>query len=60
MVVALTPSLLTCHPCAIYQKPEMLFQTAMFCVSSANQCLADELVPQLDEWVGVGTGELLH
>ena len=57
MVLALTPSLL--HG-AIYQKPETLFQTAMFCVSSANQCSADELVPQLDERVGVGTGELLH
>ena len=64
MVLALTPSLLTCHPRAIYQKPETLFQTAMFCASSANQCSVDELVPQLDErvgvGVGVGTGELLH
>jgi len=44
----------------IIKGPETLFQSAMFCVSSANQCLADELVPHVDERVGVGTGELLH
>ena len=31
---------------------------AMFCASSANQCSPDELVPQLNERAGVGTGEL--
>ena len=30
---------------------------AMFCASSANQCSPDELVPQLNERVGVGTEE---
>ncbi|EDR12090.1 uncharacterized protein LACBIDRAFT_323109 [Laccaria bicolor S238N-H82] len=58
MVVAVTPSLLTCHPHGIYQNHETRFHRAMFCASSANQCSADELVPQLDERVGVGTGEL--
>ena len=58
MVVALTPFLLTCRPRANYQNPETLFQRAMSCASSANQCSADELVSQLDERVGVGTGEL--
>ena len=30
----------------------------MFYASSANQCSANELVPQLDARVGVGTGKL--
>ena len=49
-------SLLTCRPGANH---ETLFQRTMFCASSANQCSTDELVPQLDEMVRVGTGELL-
>ena len=49
-------SLLTCHPGANH---ETLFQRTMFCASLANQCSTDELIPQLDEMVRVGTGELL-
>ena len=30
---------------------------AMFCASTANQCSPDELVPQLNERVGVGIGK---
>ena len=30
---------------------------SMFCASLANQCSPDELVTQLNERVGVGTGE---
>ena len=48
-------SLLTCRPGANH---ETLFQRTMFCASSANQCSTDELVPQLDEMVWVGNGEL--
>ena len=58
MEVTLTPSLLTCRPGAIYQNHETLFQRTMFCTISANQHSTDELVPQLDEMVRVGTGEL--
>ena len=58
IVVALTPSLLTCRPHANYQSHETLFERSMFCASSANYCSTDELVPPLDERDGVGSGEL--